>query len=156
VADADALRAANEIPGGAKYRGRWVLTPHPGEFAFISDRERTELFSDPIAAVLEAAERLDAVVLLKAHVCYIAAPDGRYAVVDGMNPAMGTGGSGDVLAGTIGGLLAGQEEPFSAACRAARVHQSAGSKAAACDGWFTAEELPPIIGRLLWHGEPDE
>ena len=155
VADADGLRAANELPSGARFQGQWVLTPHPGEFSLISEISPEELFSDPIEAVREAAERLDAVVLLKAHVSYVAAPDGRYAVVDGMNPAMGTGGSGDVLAGTIGGLLAGGEAPFSAACRAARVHQSAGRRAAERSGWFTAEELPPIIARLMWHGESD-
>jgi NAD(P)H-hydrate epimerase len=166
VADADALRAAVDATGGSITRrsesfsgefwgGRWVLTPHPGEFRLISDAGRDELFSDPISTVREAAERLNAVLLLKAHICVIAAPDGRYAVVDGMNPAMGTGGTGDVLAGITGGLLAGGMEPFEAACRAAAVHQAAGRAAACKRGWFTAEELLPETAALLWSGGAD-
>ncbi|MFO7850682.1 MAG: NAD(P)H-hydrate dehydratase [Spirochaetia bacterium] len=163
VADADALRAAVEVAedltaeGGGEglfgfWEERWVLTPHPGEFSLISDVPRDELSSDPIAAVAEAAARVKAVVLLKGHVCTIGAPDGRYAIVDGMNPAMGTGGSGDVLSGVIGGLLAGGMDPFEAACRGAAVHQEAGRLAAEKTGWFSAEELLPYISYLLWNG----
>ncbi|MFP4491119.1 MAG: NAD(P)H-hydrate dehydratase [Spirochaetaceae bacterium] len=165
VADADALRAAKEFSradfeyGEAEksvegfWMGRWVLTPHPGEFSLISDITQEELFRDPLGAVTETAARLNAVVLLKGHVCTIGAPDGRYAIVDGMNPAMGTGGSGDILAGVIGGLLAGGLEPFDAACRGAAVHQEAGRAAAEKHGWFTAEELLPYISYLLWKRE---
>ncbi len=164
LADADALRAAAELTEGkmAKresafpedfWNGRWVLTPHPGEFAYLSDISKEELLADPIPAVREASRRLNAVVLLKAHVSYMAEPGGAYAVVDGMDPAMGTGGSGDVLAGIVGGLLSGSIEPFEAAVTAASVHQAAGRQAAAEIGWFCAEDLLPRISKLLWTGK---
>jgi len=163
VLDADGLRAAHELSGGELskressaprrfFGGNWVLTPHPGEFRFISDIGRSELFRDPFDAVREAARRLDAVVVLKAHIVYIASPDGRYSVVDGMNPAMGTGGSGDILAGTIGGLLSGGIDPYNAAVRASAAHQAAGRELRRRLGWFNAEELPTEIARLLYYG----
>jgi ADP-dependent NAD(P)H-hydrate dehydratase / NAD(P)H-hydrate epimerase len=163
VADADALCAAVELTEGKMARRdsafpgdfwdrRWVLTPHPGEFSFLSDIAKEELFADPIPAVREASKRLNAVVLLKAHVAYIAEPDGAFAVVDGMNPAMGTGGSGDVLAGIVGGLLSGAMDPYDAAVTAASVHQAAGRRAASKIGWFAAEDLLPQISKLLWTG----
>jgi NAD(P)H-hydrate epimerase len=93
------------------------------------------------------------VVVLKTHVTWIVAPDGQYSVVDGMNPAMGTGGSGDVLAGVIAGLLGRGDSPYQAARLGVWAHQRAGRQVSRSGGWFLAEELAPAVGQIL--GEAD-
>jgi NAD(P)H-hydrate epimerase len=81
------------------------------------------------------------VVCLKSHVTIIAGPDGRYGVVDGMNPAMGTGGAGDVLAGIIAGFLARGTGAFDAALAGCAVHDALGKHLFAERGFFLAEDL---------------
>lgn len=156
VLDADGirvLRLLQEEEGHSaiaeKLGGRWVCTPHPGEFRILSQQDRSSLRRDPLAAVAETAEAYGMVMLLKAHVCYVAAPDGRRAIVDGMNPAMGTGGSGDVLAGMVAGLLATGMEPYEAACRAAGFHQKIGRILRHRRGWYLAEDMLPLISSVV-------
>lgn len=125
----------------------WILTPHPGEFSRLSGVARDELLADPLPHVLAAAEELGGVIVLKSHVTYVAAASGRYWILDGMNPALGTGGSGDLLAGTIGGFLAGGLDPETAACAGVFVHHRAGRRAYDDLGWFTADELVSYISQ---------
>ncbi len=79
---------------------------------------------------------------------YIASPEGKLAVLEGLNPAMGTGGSGDVLAGCIVGLAAQGMDPFAAACTGAVMHQKAGKELYEKAGIFTADQLIPEIALL--------
>lgn len=113
VADAGALTAAANTPEALL--GCAVLTPHAGEFARV--------FGDPgedrVAAVRAAAARTRAVVLLKGADTIIAAPDGRVAINAHAPPDLATGGTGDVLAGVIAGLLAQGLSGFDAAAAAA-------------------------------------
>ncbi len=125
----------------------WVLTPHPGEFSRLIGVARDEIMADPLPHLLEAASSLGCTVVLKSHVSYIGSPTGRYWVLDGMNPALGTGGSGDVLAGTIGGLMAGGLTAEAAACAGTLAHHRAGKRAYAECGWFTADELISFISQ---------
>lgn len=104
-----------------------VLTPHDREFARLTGHEPGE---DRIAAVRAAAKRLTAVVLLKGHSTIIAAPDGRVLVNRADGAWAATAGSGDVLTGIIGALLAAGLDPLAAAGAAARAHSVAASHAA--------------------------
>ncbi|MGA2008825.1 MAG: NAD(P)H-hydrate dehydratase, partial [Solirubrobacteraceae bacterium] len=74
------------------------------------------------------------VVVLKGDDTLVAAPDGRVAVSPGATPALATAGTGDVLSGVLGALLAKALEPFPAACAGVRVHALAGVHAAVRHG----------------------
>ena len=148
VLDADGITLLAGLPA-PRLGGRWVLTPHPGEFARLAGLEVPALLADPLPPLLAASARLEAVILLKGHCSYVAAPEGRYWILDGMNPALATGGSGDVLAGIIGGLLAGGLAPLAAARLGALIHARAGELAYHERGYFLAEDLLPYISLLV-------
>lgn len=151
VLDADGLRVLARLRAAGdivELGGRWVLTPHPGEAALLCGHKTGALLEHPIETVRELAETYDAVVVLKAHVTYVADPsDEAVYVVDGMNPALGTAGSGDVLAGVIAGLLARGVSPSRAACLGVLIHRHAGAEAARELGWYDAEQLLSYLGR---------
>jgi hydroxyethylthiazole kinase-like uncharacterized protein yjeF len=104
-----------------------VLTPHAGEFERLMGERPGP---DRVAAARAAAARFDAVVLLKGHCTVVAAPDGRALVNTPRGSWLATAGSGDVLSGLIGSLLASGLDPWLAAGAAAHVHSLAGSLAA--------------------------
>ncbi|MCP3798838.1 NAD(P)H-hydrate dehydratase [Allokutzneria sp. A3M-2-11 16] len=103
-----------------------VITPHDREFARLAG----EVGEDRVAAALRAARRYDVVVLLKGHSTVVAAPDGRVLVNPARSSWAATAGSGDVLSGLIGSLLAGGMDPWLAAGCAAAAHELAGELAA--------------------------
>ncbi|WHT18859.1 NAD(P)H-hydrate dehydratase [Crossiella sp. CA-258035] len=103
-----------------------VLTPHDREFARLAGT----VGEDRVAAARRAAQRTNAVVLLKGHATVIAAPDGRVLVNPARSAWLATAGSGDVLSGLIGALLAGGMDPLLAAGCAVRAHEVAGQLAA--------------------------
>ncbi len=113
VADAGALMACAEAP--RDLAGAAVLTPHAGEYARVFG----PVGPDKPAAARRAAAAAGAVVLLKGADTVVAAPDGRVAINANAPPSLATGGTGDVLAGTIAALLAQGMAPFEAACAGA-------------------------------------
>jgi len=152
VIDADGLTllGARASEGKLDLGGRWVLTPHPGEFSRLTGVARDLVLDDPVAHALSAAGRLRAVVVLKGHTTVIANPDGRYWILDGSNPALATGGSGDVLAGLIAAGIAGGLSPLDAARFGVSLHGHVGRLAARRHGWFLAEDIVPLVSRVLW------
>lgn len=147
VVDADALTSFRHDPEAlfSALDRDDVLTPHPGEF----DRIFPGLLGrapERISATREAARKAGAVVLLKGPDTVVAAPDGRAAVSINGSPWLATAGSGDVLAGFIGGLIAQGMESFEAACAGAWIHAECG---AAHGPGLISEDLPDLAPEVL-------
>jgi hydroxyethylthiazole kinase-like uncharacterized protein yjeF len=152
--DADGITLLPRVRKGRSLDlgGRWVLTPHPGEFGRLIGERTESVLADPLPRLRETSASLNATVVLKGHCTYISAPDGRLWVLDGMNPALATGGSGDVLSGIIAGQLAGGVEAVTAARLGVLLHATAGHRAFAARGYFTADELVSFVARLTAAG----
>jgi ADP-dependent NAD(P)H-hydrate dehydratase / NAD(P)H-hydrate epimerase len=117
VIDASGLNAFAGRLGEIASEHPRVITPHPGELARLLDRAPAAISDDRISAAREAAERANAVVVLKGHQTLVAAPDGRVSVNPTGNPGMASGGMGDVLAGLLTALVARSDAMFEAARR---------------------------------------
>ncbi|ASR34131.1 NAD(P)H-hydrate epimerase [Prauserella marina] len=125
-ADADAITIIAHQPDVLDARDPGtplVLTPHDGEFARLTGSPPGP---DRVGAVRAAADRFNAVVLLKGHCTIVADPDGRVLVNAARGSWLATAGSGDVLSGLVGALLAAGLDPWLAAGVAADVHARAG------------------------------
>ena len=103
-----------------------ILTPHAGEMARLCGVEIEAVLAGGWQLAQEKAAAWNGVVLLKGPYTVIAAPDGRLTVLPVATPALATAGTGDVLAGTITGLLAQGVDAFDAACLGAWLHGRAG------------------------------
>lgn len=125
--DADGLNAhAGQLEALAVRRHPTVLTPHGGELARLLDVSSDEVRAHRLALARQAALRSHAIVVLKGDDTLVASPDGRVAISRGDAPALATAGTGDVLSGTIGALLARGVDPFAAACAGVELHRRAG------------------------------
>ncbi len=128
-----------------------VLLPHSGELASLLDCTEDEAEADPIGCGLKAAELYRAIVLVKGVTSHIVHPDGRVWVYRGGSPGLGVSGSGDTLAGIVGGLLARGADPLTALLWGVFLHGEAGaalSKRVGPTG-FLAREIPGEIPALL-------
>ena len=151
VLDADALNALAESRSLlGRLPPRLVLTPHPGEMARLAGATVAEVQADRIGVAASRAREWSAVVVLKGARTVVAAPDAPPAVIPTGNPGMASGGTGDVLAGLIGALLAGGLSPFDAARAGAWVHGRAGDLAARSSGQrgLLAGDLGRAIGAV--------
>jgi NAD(P)H-hydrate epimerase len=155
VLDADALnllgteiaRVLNITPAPR------ILTPHPGEMARLTGRRVDEVESDRLGVVRDVAGRAKAVVVLKGARTLVAAPDGTVYVNPAATGALATAGSGDVLTGLIGSLLAQGMEPIAAACAGVFIHGAAGEAVGARLGsGVTAGDLPDAIAAVIESG----
>jgi len=128
-----------------------IFTPHHGEMAALSGLPIDEIKARPAAIAAEVAARWSAVILLKGDISYLAKPDGQCLVYEGGCVGLGTGGSGDVLAGLIGGLASRGATAFQAAAWGAWIHGKAGNILAETIGeiGFLARELLPLIPALI-------
>ncbi len=129
--DADGINAfAGAVGLLAGRLAPMVLTPHPGELARLLGVKTAEVLADRIAAARRATAETGGIVVLKGHQTLVADPEGQVYVNPTGNPGMATGGTGDVLTGLIGGLLAQRYEPLTAALLGVYLHGLAGDLAA--------------------------
>jgi hydroxyethylthiazole kinase-like uncharacterized protein yjeF len=127
VLDADGLNALDGRPESLRQRpAATILTPHAGEYGRLAGEPVGE---DRVTAARRLAERSGAVVLLKGTRTVVADPSGRAAVNVTGGPWLATAGTGDVLSGILGALLARGVSPFEAAAAGAFLHGRAGDAA---------------------------
>ncbi len=153
VLDADGL---NAFAGQARWirprAGATILTPHAGELGRLLGVPSAEVEAERLHHARVAAVQADAVVVLKGDDTLVAAPDGRVAVSPGGAPGLATAGTGDVLAGVCGALLAAGMDPFAAAVAAVRLHLRAGQLAAEAVGSPRAVVAGDVVAQLGFAG----
>lgn len=159
VVDADGLYHLSgnpELLGGRKVPA--VLTPHPGEAARLAGRTVLEIEGDRLRVAGDLASRYNSVVLLKGRYTAVAEPGGALRVNPTGSRALATAGSGDVLSGIVGALLARGLAPFSAAAASAYLHGLAGEEAEreiGPDGVLAGDLLPRIPAALRGLRNPE-
>jgi hydroxyethylthiazole kinase-like uncharacterized protein yjeF len=152
VLDAAVLSSLSERAGALRaWRGGAVVLPHAGEMADLLGREREEVEADPLAAARDAAGRLGAATVIKGEYSYIVAPDGRAFRYRGGGVGLATSGSGDTLAGIVGGLCARGADPLTAALWGVYLHGEAGRRLSVQVGrvGFLAREILDLIPMLM-------
>jgi len=157
VVDADGLYALSEIDDWpAKLGPNAVLTPHRGELRRLAP----SVDEPPWVEAGRLARAWGCVLIAKGPFTSVAQPDGRVDVWPHANPALATGGTGDVLAGLCGGLLAQGSAPAEAAQLAVVVHALAAKQIGERRGWRTllasdlCEEIPAVLVQLAMTPDP--
>jgi len=128
-----------------------ILLPHGKELASLLDVDAEEVEREPVRSGVRAAQLYRSVVLVKGVASHVVTPEGsawRYA---GGAPGLGVSGSGDVIAGIVGGLLARGAEPLSALLWSVWLHGESGARLATKVGpiGFLAREIADEVPALL-------
>ncbi|MGZ3699119.1 MAG: NAD(P)H-hydrate dehydratase, partial [Bdellovibrionota bacterium] len=134
-----------------KRRGPTVLTPHPGEMARLLGVSKEAVTADPVKAVRDAVQMTHATVMLKGAATLVASTEDLLFLNHYPNDGMATAGSGDVLAGMIGGLLGQKMDPFQGTLLGIYLHSLAGDFAAKALGHrsMTAPDIISNIGNAI-------
>ena len=151
VIDADGLNALADAPDliARHARGRWILTPHAGEFRRLADADVD--LTDRVGVTQHYAQRWNCVLVLKGLPSVVGSPDGTAYINATGNPALATAGTGDVLAGLCAGLLAQGLTPIQAAVCALHLGGAAADRYAATHPPQTMtaldllDELPGVL-----------
>lgn len=149
--DAALLRALQ--PPKSNHSPLPILLPHAGELASLLDCEETEIELDPVGCGMRAADRYGSIVLVKGVTSHVVTPGGEAWTYGGGSPGLGVSGSGDVLAGIVGGLLARGADPLNGLLWAVFLHGQAGAALAKKVGpiGFLARQIADEVPRLLPH-----
>jgi hydroxyethylthiazole kinase-like uncharacterized protein yjeF len=150
VIDADALNYLSQTTDWHKrLKSGAVLTPHPGEMARLTGQSAADIQNRRLESARETAYEWGQVVVLKGAYTIIASPDGLTRVSPFANPGLSSGGTGDVLAGVIGGLMAQGLSPFDAATCGVYLHAAAAEELRRDmgDSGLMASDLLPEIPR---------
>src|SRR5260370_15607214 len=128
VVDADGLNAfegrTNELKGEGRTFG---ITPHPGEMARLAGCSVADVQNDRLGVARKFAREHQLIVVLKGHRTLVVQPDAEAWVNTTGNPGMATGGTGDILTGLVGGMIAQQpKDAFLAILAAVQLHGDAG------------------------------
>jgi len=151
--DADGIKAFSNFK--RRVEAPLVLTPHAGEYQILTGEELSPDLKDRVTSVRKTAQDLDAVVLLKSHVDLIS--DGERVKLNFTgNPGMTVGGTGDVLSGVVGGLMAQGVDPFEAAVAGAFINGAAGDFVRKEKGYHMVatdllEWIPKVIEDPMCH-----
>ncbi len=151
VVDADGLNAFANRPGFfARRAGATILTPHPGEAGRLLGLKVRDIQGDRLGAARGLARRARAVAVLKGAHTLVAAPTGEVAANPTGTPLLATAGSGDVLAGLVGALLAAGLAPREAAVAGAWLHGAAAERLAPSlgDAGLLAHEVADAVPRV--------
>ncbi|MDR0290905.1 MAG: bifunctional ADP-dependent NAD(P)H-hydrate dehydratase/NAD(P)H-hydrate epimerase [Treponema sp.] len=147
VLDADAIALSKDIV----FNGNAIITPHAGEFSAVSGFSKDEILKDPVPLLRRYAAEEKVHILLKGHVLYAASPDGRIGIIDGMNPALAAGGSGDVLAGFCAAIMARCGDSglwWQCACAAASLLMRAAEADGVGGTFFDPAKLAPAAAAI--------
>jgi len=154
LVDADGLNNLARIEAWQeRERGPMVLTPHPGELATLTGLSTAEIQKDRIAVTREYATKWNVTLVLKGANTLIGQSDGAVRVASFANPGMATGGTGDVLSGIIGGLMAQGLAPNIAAASGVYLHGEAGREVASRlgdAGMAASDLLLEVPSSLRW------
>ena len=136
----------------AERRAPAIITPHPLEAARLLDTDSKTIQSDRIEAARTLAKKYHAITVLKGSGTVIGSPDGETVINPTGNPGLATAGTGDVLSGMTGSLLAQGWHAWEAALAAVWLHGKAADRLAqtnmGCIG-ITAGEIAPVARTLL-------
>lgn len=160
VIDADGLNNLSKVEGWwEEVAAPAIITPHPGELSRLTGLSTAEIQSDRLAVARRFAAEWGVTLALKGANTVVAAPDGRARLSPFANPGLGSGGTGDVLAGAIGGLLAqgpstgsGQApDPYEAASLGVYLHAQAAERVRGELGsaGMLAGDLLPVLPRVM-------
>jgi len=152
ILDAAAVAAGHDrLPLLRRMAGRLILTPHAGEMAALTGEDRDVVTKDRARILVQLAQDLGAVVILKGPTTMLAGPGGNTALYGGGGAGLATGGSGDVLTGIIAGLSARGLGDWEAACWGVWLHGEAGRRLSERHGpmGFLARQLPAEIPSLM-------
>jgi hydroxyethylthiazole kinase-like uncharacterized protein yjeF len=149
VIDADGLRLTSELKDWLeRVPERSVLTPHPGEMAYITGMTAAEVQENRLGTAERFSREWNQILVLKGAHTIVSEPGGRSMILISADPALARAGSGDVLAGMIAGLIAQGVPPFEAAACGAWIHAQAGSAAADLIGNPAAVLAGDICGMI--------
>lgn len=131
-----------------------ILLPHAGEMATLLGCDEKEVEANPVAAGHRCADRYDTLTLVKGVHSHIVAPDGQAFRYEGGGPGLGVSGSGDTLAGIVGGLLARKADPLTALLWGVWCHGEAGRRLGERIGTlgYLAREIPGEVPGVLRDG----
>lgn len=147
----DAMAMAGGLQRPAESQQPIVLTPHSGEMAHLTGWTKEEIAADPLACAGHAASAWNATLVLKGADTVIATPDGRAWIHHGGTPGLATSGSGDTLAGLLGGLAARGASALDASLWAVVLHAQAGERLTLRHGalGFLAREIAGEVPAVL-------
>ena len=167
LVDADGL---NSLSRNGKWwqrsSGLMTLTPHPGEMATLTGLTTAEVQRDRVGTAWEWADRWGTVVVLKGAFTAVVEPapalasgdkrEGRVRLAPFANPGLASGGTGDVLTGVIGSLLAQGLDPFDAASCGVYLHGAAAEMITEERGFtgLLASEVAEALPRAVWRLSP--
>jgi ADP-dependent NAD(P)H-hydrate dehydratase len=154
--DAAMLYALPPHDGAARSAPTPILLPHDREMAALIGREEDEVNREPLRCGIECAARYGAIVLVKGAESHVVTQSGDAWKYEGGGPGLGISGSGDTLAGVIGGLLARGADPLAALLWGVWLHGEAGAALARKLGTigYLAREISAEIPALLERTQP--